>query len=539
MIISTLLKNRRFVLFLALLSLSLPSLAQAPFPVGTAVVLAKPGHNSSVPDYTLYTTTTPGNATSFTAGNSINFSPRDVNGIGLNADDNLLYGIAYSDNGTPSNLADDARLYRIGSDGVFVNLGTLPLTGNGYDLSAFGYGKLEYANFSAGTVYNGNYIYPTIALNSNGFSTLVTAFSGGSLNLTADDIDIYIAQIDDVASLSATPSLPSGSYKLDISNPQVKTAINGFLQDMNNNFNSAPAGSTLEQKLARLSWSNGGFQDIDINPKNGLLYTYLNYQDPTPEYVNVDVVGFPVVAAAPVGGISVVSPISSTINEEPHQEIAGLAFDEAGDHLYALFTSGEYGEISLTDGTVDILGISNIPTLPYDPGGAGSQNHLRGDFAGAVPDPSMPVHFGNISARYSNNTLTVNWETISEINNDHFDIEVSTDGKYFIKAGTVASKAELINNTTLNYTYSIDSSALPAGLLSLSILGCIGFAGFKRRSAKLLAVATIVMAGSGLYACNKSDAINTADSKAIYVRIAQVDIDGTTTYSKVIKAITP
>lgn len=522
-----------------LTSISLLTKAQTPFPAEAAVALVKPGHNSSTQIYTIYTSTNMTSATSFIAGESINFSPRDVNGIGLNAEDYLLYGIAYSDNNTPSNLADDAWLYRIGLDGVFVNLGVLPLTGNGLDLSSLGYGKLEYANFSAGTIYNGNYIYPTYALKASSMSKLFTAYMGGPLNLNADDIDIYIAQINNIAGLSATPSTPSSYYKLDFSHPQIKSAINGFLQDLNNNFNSAPAGSTFEQKMSRVSWSNGGFQDIDINPQNGLLYTYINYQDPTPEYSNVDVVGMAAVAAAPVSNISVVTPIGSVLNEEPHQELSGLAFDATGDHLYAIFTSGEYAEIDLTTGIVNILGISNLPTEPYTPGGTETQYHLRGDFARPVPDIVAPVRFGNIHAYFSNNSLIVQWETLSEVNNDHFNIETSTDGIHFNKVGTIVSKAHLISNATLTYEYSIGADILPAGLLSLSLLGGICLVGFKRKPIQLFIIGLIALSSLGLNACSKNDNITIPSNKAVYIRIAQVDIDGTTSYSKVIKVVTP
>jgi len=513
------------------------SFAQTQFPAETAVALSKPGPNSAAPNYTIFTipNTGMGNATGFTAGVTVNFSPRNVNGIGLNETDRLLYAAAYSDNGTPENLADDVHLYRIGADGVYQNLGILPITGQGANVLGT---NLEYINFSAGTVYDDKYIYTVIALKNNfaSISKVVATLFGGALNLNADDIDIYVAEIDNISSLTSVPAVPSRYYRMDISNLRVKEAINAFLQDFNDNFNSG--GATFEDKLLSATRTNGGFQDIDINPADEALYTYINYPDPTPEHSNVDVVGFPVKATLnSLGTEYVATPIGTITNEEPSQEIAGLAFDKTGAHLYGLFTSGEYGEIDLITGAVTILGISNIPTEPYNPGGAGIQNHLRGDLARPFEEIVTPVEFGTIQAVITDGGLIVNWQTLSEVNNHHFDIEVSVDGKHFTKVSTVLSKAQLVSNTPLDYTHTIDRSALPLGVLSVSVLGLMSLAGLGRRVSKWGVAMMIALTGMGLYACSKSDVVNTGTDKTIYVRIAQVDIDGTTTYSKVIKAV--
>lgn len=513
------------------------SIAQTPFSYETMVALCKPGPNSSAPNYTLYTTTTPSNGASYTIlGNPINLSDREVNGIGLNTTDMFLYAAAISDNGTPNDLTDDSKLYRIGANGVSVNLGTLPITGQGYtDPNT---GTFENINYTTGAVKNDKYIYSTLAFKQSGYNKLAAASFGISLNLNADDIRIFVAEVHNISTINATPITPDFYYELDCSHPQVKAAINGYLQGVNNNFNSA--SGSFGDKLAAISNSNGGFQDFDISPTDGNLYSYISYPDPTPDFSPVDVVGFPlkVTPATTSGGTAIVTPLSSTINEEPHVELSGLAFDLSGA-LYAMFASGEYGKINLNTGAVEGIVNCSIFSSSYGTGDP-NPNHLRGDLARPVKDPALSVQFGFINADIIGQTLTVNWQTLCENNNDHFDIEVSTDGAHFTKAGTVMSKSNSNNTTTaLEYSFNIVSNGLPISVLSLGIFGIFGCIGFKnRRRIKLLTVAAIVVTLLGINACNKSsDTINTSSDKQIYVRIAQVDKDGTTTYSKVFKAV--
>src|SRR5690606_15049367 len=89
--------------------------------------------------------------------------------------------------------------------------------------------KVEYVNFLAGTVYNDKYIYLTIALSHLGKMESVIASRKKLLDLDADDITIYVAEIDNISSLTSTPAAPSRYYKLDISNARVKAAVNAFV----------------------------------------------------------------------------------------------------------------------------------------------------------------------------------------------------------------------------------------------------------------------------------------------------------------------
>ncbi len=135
----------------------------------------------------------------------------------------------------------------------------------------------------------------------------------------------------------------------------------------------------------------------------------------------------------------------------------------------------------------------------------------------------------DFTATVSNGQLLVSWITNTESNNSHFDIEVSTDGKVFKKAGTVISKAPDGNSTSqLKYTFSIslDKALLLGfgGLLPLLFLPA-----FKDKSRKYIIGATIILTGLFIFnsGCKKMDLSQDDAGKKVFVRIVQVDKDGT------------
>lgn len=252
--------------------------------------------------------------------------------------------------------------------------------------------------------------------------------------------------------MTSTPAAPSRYYKLDISNARVKAAVNAFVQSFNDNYNNTPGN--WGDKLYSASRTESGFHDIDVHPETGLLYSYINYPHPT--LGGEDMVGFPIAANLNASRKAyIANPVGTITNEVPSSPLVGLAFNIAGNHLYALFASGEYGEIDLTTGGVNILDVSNIHNdgMGLMNMRSGAQYTLLGDMARPFGDIVNPVQFGTIQALLAKEGLIVNWQTLSEVNNHHFDIEVSVDGKHFTKVATVLSKAQLVSNTPLDYTH--------------------------------------------------------------------------------------
>lgn len=157
----------------------------------------------------------------------------------------------------------------------------------------------------------------------------------------------------------------------------------------------------------------------------------------------------------------------------------------------------------------------------------------------------LPVDFGSIYTDISDSRLNIKWSTLSETNNDHFNIEVSKDGKIFSKIGeAVKSKAPNGNSSSvLNYdfVYSLaEVRGVLAGGIGVILILLAGVPlmfkinrGIKDISYLLTGAAVIV--GATLYSCGKSNEDITKPDN-IFVRIAQVDKDGSTKTSEVVRA---
>ena len=153
---------------------------------------------------------------------------------------------------------------------------------------------------------------------------------------------------------------------------------------------------------------------------------------------------------------------------------------------------------------------------------------------------ALPVAFGSISAIIKNGQLAIDWITESETNNDHFEILASQDGNSFYKIGSVLSKAKDGNsNNALPYSFSITENQARA-LAGLSFIGllAIGCAGWGRRKKIISAVVLLLLSGVLFYSCAKSETdVDGSATGKLFVKIIQVDKDGTKNSSKTIQAV--
>ncbi len=147
---------------------------------------------------------------------------------------------------------------------------------------------------------------------------------------------------------------------------------------------------------------------------------------------------------------------------------------------------------------------------------------------------TLPVVFGTISAAISGTTLQVHWQTLSEKNNDYFEIQVSEDGKNFKTIGTVKSKAAN-HNSDIPITYQFATTGNRYTFIGLGVIAFLGALLFGRRNKWIFGVLLLTLTIASV-ACTKNDQTIISNKKDVFVRIIQVDIDGTTTASKVIKA---
>lgn len=398
--------------------------AQTPFPAGSKVVISKPGTNSAAKVYTIYTNT---NAASATFVQGVTFTPLyNINGIGLNAVDNLVYGTAFTGNTNNIATAFNVSLFRIGANGVQVDLGALPLAG------ALGSGALEFVNFSAGTVsVDGKFYYMTYAITPSATNRILLRIAGGDQpDLTAADIKMYICWKSGISALPSNPggniASVSGFYEIDFSNADITASTNAFLAQVNANY-------------PNVFDSDGGVQDFAINPLDAKLYGYVSYPS------GANLVGRPIVVNAPVAGIAVASTIGTTVNTLPGQEAAGVQFDATGN-FYTLFTTGGYSQVNLTTGALLGITASNV---------ALTNGNMRGDLASTLNITPLNTEFISFSGENKGATNQLNWITASEQNNKGFSIERSENLNAWTTIGFEASKAiEGRSSQKLSYIFT-------------------------------------------------------------------------------------
>jgi hypothetical protein len=66
----------------------------------------------------------------------------------------------------------------------------------------------------------------------------------------------------------------------------------------------------------------------------------------------------------------------------------------------------------------------------------------------------LPVELLEFKGEYKNKGVKLEWTTLTEINNDKFDIEASTNSKEFIKVGEVQGSGN--SDELINYNYSLN-----------------------------------------------------------------------------------
>lgn len=150
----------------------------------------------------------------------------------------------------------------------------------------------------------------------------------------------------------------------------------------------------------------------------------------------------------------------------------------------------------------------------------------------------LPVVYGSIFAKIANGALEVNWSTFTETNNDHFEIEVSTDGQHFTNIGTVNTKAVDGNSDkTIYYTFTktvdIPVAVMGISLLSLAVVLLL----VNRKNRLLLSIMMVMGIGLSFASCSKNgEQVDVSGEGKLFVRIVQVDKDGTKSVTDAITA---
>jgi hypothetical protein len=150
----------------------------------------------------------------------------------------------------------------------------------------------------------------------------------------------------------------------------------------------------------------------------------------------------------------------------------------------------------------------------------------------------LSVTFSTITAEMINGDLEVSWTTVNEKNNSHFEIEASIDGTVFKKIGTVNSKlADGNSNSIIHYDFKANASNV-LSLFSLSLLSLLFLPITNRRNRLILGMMALFFVLVGIFSCSKKDNIGVDNTNTkIYIRIAQIDKDGSKAYSKIVQVV--
>lgn len=170
----------------------------------------------------------------------------------------------------------------------------------------------------------------------------------------------------------------------------------------------------------------------------------------------------------------------------------------------------------------------------FGPGGALLVGQTE-DFWVSI-EGALPVIFTGVSAKIKSHKLLVDWTTESETNNDHFFVEASFDGENFARIAKVDSKAA--NGTSLSslsYNIAIDNTGTVVSL-GATLVAIFSLFSFRRNRRWML---TMLIAAGIFIACQKrgQTGVDSSDNNIKYIRIAQVDKDGSVKFSRVVSVI--
>lgn len=424
--------------------------AQSAFPANTPLAVTKPGISTAARNYTVSSSTNTGSAAAFSAVTT--FTPAyDINGIGLDPVDNKLYGSGYTGNLDTANTMLRVNLFRIGANGVVVNLGKLPTSGQSPLITTVGLNlRAEIPNYAAGAIdASGKYYYTTVGLKGTGVTKLTNAyisyiFSPSTpvvLSLDTTDIRLFACWINNVHNYTGSnmPASVAGYKELDFSNSSVRAAVQNLLNSLNTGF---------PNNLATL---DGGLQDFAIHPIDGKIYGYISYP------VGGNLVGRPVVfnpASGTTGGLSVITPVGTVENTVPGVEVAGLQFNAAGN-FYGLFNNGSYAEISLTTGALTVPTASNLGT---------TAGNLRGDLASPVTaSVVLPITLTAFEGRTYNTYNQLSWSVSPDSKITAFELERGSNGNNFEKVVVIEP------HQATDYLYA-DEQPLPLSYYRLRMI---------------------------------------------------------------------
>ncbi|MCF3108017.1 hypothetical protein LL912_04420 [Niabella sp. CC-SYL272] len=241
------------------------------------------------------------------------------------------------------------------------------------------------------------------------------------------------------------------------------------------------------------------------------------------------------------GAVSIIQNAGGIPMEVAHSIVQGAAppagtgnsnanptFTNAGSGNYTLMAASP----AINTGNTPLWNAANITGTMVDLAGNPRVAGNAIDRGAFELQTALPVMFGSFRATIKSGHLLFNWNTETEINNDHFLIQVSVDGANWKTVQTVQSKA-MAGNSHAALEYAV---AIPLATLGLSagflLLGVVA----SNRRRRALAVAAFLVCIL-IFACRKNDKIERVETGTLYARLVQVDKDSSEHMSKIIQIV--
>ncbi|MGN7784188.1 hypothetical protein ACTJIJ_06665 [Niabella sp. 22666] len=275
---------------------------------------------------------------------------------------------------------------------------------------------------------------------------------------------------------------------------------------------------TATGEQAAINPLNGGPQYVTIASPGEVLFAYQGSLT-SPSFVAA-------LSMIPAGWTA--TTMNCNTGLQPTGSTRPAVFDNSNNYAIVLLPSG---------GTNVRLKASVILSTNAATARATLANPANWDFSTAqqvLPaSPNvLPVTFDEVTANIKGASLAVNWQTTSETNCKSYTVEVSADGENWQRLGSVDSKAvNGSSSTPLYYSFTFDIKGIAFASIGVAFL----FLAFPRR-ARYSALLCILAGIFVFTACTKSERTEVLTSGKLFVRIAQHDIDNTTSYSKTIQA---
>ena len=366
-----------------------------------------------------------------------------------------------------------------------------------------------------------------------GFDRLISYYP---FNGNANDVKgNFHCTVHNAELISDRKGNPNSAFSFNGNDSRLTAPINNAFNYGTGDFSITAWVALNEIKTQRVvsvgTASNNSLKGLGIGQHHlwgsGLRINYFVYSNGYHDYSSNEITGYTLGSWAFIGVVKSGTNMTFYFNGSAVGSVEMPYSGDSGDNFY-IGCRRHHDDISLIEffnGKIDEIKIYN-----------------RALTAGEMAEYALPVIFGNINVFMIDNQLKINWSVFNETNCSHYDIEVSGDGKVFKKVGAVSSKSQAgASSGSLDYDFAIPTGSLALGIalfaLALLMLNNGGKGARPPKTAKMIWFAGFIflMLAMLVPSCRKNDVRIGEKNKQVFVRIAQIDKDGSVNYSNVVK----